>query len=1166
MQTPFDLKQMTGVMNLDDSSDVFPPFHHKYLMNGRFRGAAGGGLRVETIPGNILVPNYLLPAGTNECIGAYFDSVNQIIFWFNWNSNGRNGIYKYNIKTSSIGKVFLCFTDSVDDILHFDRDFPIHSCAIIYRTESDGDLLYWTDAYRNNGNRPRYINVSPTYVSTYAPFIEDMINAGKDAPLLTLTGQYGDDATITVNNLWKKLFRFAYRYKYANLEYSTISPISSVPLPDDGFNQDELIDPTKNNIILLTGVARLSDNATIGDIVGVEILGQECKGSVFSDFFLITTILRTDFSAGAFSFRFLNDSVYTGIDPAEANLYYSYLPDKANTLESLRGTNIIYGGITEGYPNLTEAECQVVLWSGLGEGANALVINLQQTSTFVLTGIIGGRGLSSSTIAVQFEYDNGTQFNVSVSISPPNTDLGTITASFVAALNAEFLSLGINAEVSAVQIGIGNTFTITTTNPAGSFNSIELLNTSLSTVPYPVSVLKWGSQYRWGLIYFDERGKTNGVISFVNTTSALNNFGYISKEFVTMQPPPSNQFVPYMMASINHLPPSWARRFQWVRTANKTTDYYLELVTNDYQTDSDYLYFCIQNLTYLKTKNTGFLPSYDYVPGDRVKVLASYNSANGFRTEYTVYEYEIAGTVERTMTIPASNGTFLKVKKPSIGLPAYTANMFIEIYRPLLRTEGAEQVFFEFGDTFELNANQPGSDQLYHGGNLDSQDATQPATFLFYKGDSYFKPRIFYLNVGDTATKTMTIMDRSYSDYFASKVNSDGRGWDIEPQARTEYISNGMKWGGSYISGTNINQVNIFQQFDFDESDRGKGDIWRFKARDGELRIFLDRATGRTGIFAKYIEDSSGESILTTTNDIITTNNIQYYQGEIGLGGQPTALVSSVNADYISDCVRGIQARLSGEGFTEISTLYKGQYTIKNYLTPYNKPYLRTNGTKSKIIGYYDFFESEYHPILQEGSLNGSTIPNRHFSFNEPRNAYTGFFGFQPEWAISAEDITYSWKNGNIYIHNDNGSDRKFYNEYYNSVIRLVFNDKEAVRKKYLALGYQSPDKWSCDNLTSFVPGQENIDAIVTSFINPQTGFQQSSQLKPVDIDTDNNEGQITAAFLRDINSGTNPNLALLEGDFLLGWYMEVEFTYRGHEFSFFYNPYVTYNISNRNF
>ena len=94
-------------------------------------------------------------------------------------------------------------------------------------------------------------------------------------------------------------------------------------MPIDGFNQTIANDPTKNNTILITGNARLSDNTTVGDIVGVEILGRECRGGSYTDWFLITSIPSTDFISGSFSYAFITDSVY----PIEETVYIDNNPE-----------------------------------------------------------------------------------------------------------------------------------------------------------------------------------------------------------------------------------------------------------------------------------------------------------------------------------------------------------------------------------------------------------------------------------------------------------------------------------------------------------------------------------------------------------------------------------------------------------------------------------------------------------------------------------------------------------------------------------------------------------------------------------------------------------------------------------------------------------------------
>lgn len=985
-------KRFSGTLNLDDRNDVIMPDQHVYAKNGRFLGTPQG-LTFQNIPGNALINNSLLPAGTNEAIGSFFDSVRQRIIWFNYNSNGNNGIYQYSIKTSAVTSIFICGTDSAGDIFKFSPEYPIPSVQLVYRTEGDGDLLYWTDG----NNRPRYLNIDK--VQDNAPYIENMINAGKDAPLRALSVLYANDATITTNNLRKHLFRFSYRPVFNDLSKGTFATISKVPLPVDGFNSDNDNNPTINNTIVVSGVCAYNDQAlTLGDISGVEVVAQECVGSTWSDFFLIKTIPRSEFTGTSFSFRFVNDATYPTVSVEETDLYFSYVPDKANTLELLNGNVIIYGGITEGYPNLAKTDLEVYLWSGLGEGLEGGSVGLLQNGNRQIRGITGGT-FNNVTISIQFVFDDGVMYNVNISLTITSSPEGVATQ-LVNDLNAEFLSLGISGTVSAALVGTGNTFIITAT--VGAFSDIAVLSTSGSDIDYPNSVLKWAAQYRWGLIYFDERGKTNGAISYVDFNTALNNFGYVSPDYIstslgylpmTGQP----QMIPYMMASINHLPPYWAKRFQWVRTPNQTTSSYIELMTNDYQDPGDgFLYFCIQNLTYLKSKNTGFLPSYEFVAGDRVKVIAKYQVVSGEprRIAYSpVNDFEILGVVTRTMTSPASDGRFLKVKKPSGGMPTYTANSFIEIYTPILRTSDEGQLYFEFGQTFELNQNEPGSQIMYHGGNITDQNATQPATFIFYEGDQYFKPRDFYMNVDDTTTTTMTVMDPSYSDYFASRVNSDGRGWVVDENARTTYNPVLVRWGQGYQQDTNINQLNIFYPESLDTYDLSKGSIQRMFAIDRILKIFQERGVGQVGIYAKFVQDNAGQQILTTTDQIITTNNINYYQGGWGVGSQPCTLVNSVLPSYFCDPVRGYQVRNSGDGNTPISELYKGQFYIRNLIMPFGSVYTRSDGYKARINGAYDYFDEQYLCTLQAGIVDGLYVSRKEYRGEQVRSFLFTFQG-----------------------------------------------------------------------------------------------------------------------------------------------------------------------------
>lgn len=400
----------------------------------------------------------------------------------------------------------------------------------------------------------------------------------------------------------------------------------------------------------------------------------------------------------------------------------------------------------------------------------------------------------------------------------------------------------------------------------------------------------------------------------------------------------------------------------------------------------------------------------------------------------------------------------------------------------------------------------------------------------------------------------INIIDPNFSDFFASAVNSNGRPWINDINAAQVFNPTLMRWGLAFQPDTNINQTNRFKSLNFDEIDRAKGQIQRFKVRDRTLRIFQERACASTGVYTKYVQDSGSTNVLTTTDDIITKNNVQYYQGEFGLGSQPTSLVSGKNQDYGIDPIRGYQWRLSNDGLIPISELYKGQFYIQPLFAPYNDNYLRADGSRAKILGYYDYSEEEYVTVLQGGTLGDNTIPDKCFMFNEKRNAYCTFSDLKPEEIICAGDVTYSFKNGQIYIHNNTTTYTNYYGvQYYPSII-LLFNEKEAIRKKWMAIGYQS-------NQIFVSPINGDIN---TGMINSQTGLNQISQLILKDYQLEENIR--TAAFLRDANSMANAQLALVNGDYLGGDWIEVNLTYLGGSFAWLYLPYVSMIISNRNF
>lgn len=455
-----------------------------------------------------------------------------------------------------------------------------------------------------------------------------------------------------------------------------------------------------------------------------------------------------------------------------------------------------------------------------------------------------------------------------------------------------------------------------------------------------------------------------------------------------------------------------------------------------------------------------------------------------------------------------------------------------------------------------------------HSFNIDAVFPLNTGQRIFILGISI--PNVDHTRSFTTTQLTITaqqayaqgVIDPNFSDYYSSSVNSNGRELIADPNAATVTYPTLLRWGQQYLVDTNINQSNRFYTTDFDTIDRGKGAIRKLKVRNRILRGWQDRYCFQMGIYAKFIQDSGGQNTLTTTDSIITSNNVQYYEGEYGVMNYPESIVHGKIQDYFADPIRGVLLRLSNDGIINLSELYKGQYTLKSLITPYNKQFfinISGPGTiikiPSKILGAYDYFNEEYIPILQGGETDlGEIIVSNTFSFNEPRNAFTSFYDYNPEWISSYEDKIVSFLNGNLYIHNNTSAYSNFYGTQYDSSITLNFNKDAAIKKTFESIRYEANQYWIAKSLGD----------VTTSQPNPQTNLPQISKFFQEDFTIE--EGIYFNALLRDANSMQNQQLALWEGDFLKGVWAQLKLTYSGSQFAWLFATALGYEISQRNF
>ena len=1109
-----------------------------------------------------------MAASTNKCLGSYFDELKQIIYYFVYNTNGYNGIYMYDMKIGTISPVLVSYIDSTTDIFNFNLNYPIVSVNMLYRTEEDGDILHWTD--RNNNpmklNVKEALNKTSTnpYYNTNTNRVEykrDFLLVARKMPIIPAIAEFKNDTSVNINNLKNKLLQFKYRWLYRDDTKSAWSPWSKMtsPVNIDDYTND--INPKVNNRVDL--LVQTGDK----DCNKIEIAFRHSLAETFTGTMSIIVLDKVKSSIANNSttkYNFYNDSAYAYVDEIEDIVLFDYVPKKANAQELLNGNILIYGGITEG--NTFSETLDITPY--ISTVPSKILLNITP-STFsgssVFTYYFSNTLTVQDTVTLNFTLRKvgGELVSFSFSTSGVNTIEGLLSV---------FVDLiGRDSQLSCSSL-YGHTLVIDQENRSlwsdvADASSSVLYGDTTSSKETSNAVYKHNSRYSFGIVYYDEFGVTNGVV----TNDKMN---IITPEYSSTNVAVDAANIPSIKFMLVSKPPIWAKYFSFVRTPNLTNSYFLNILTDNTYKDYSYGYFNITKYN----KNTDNYPTYSFESGDRLRIYGKKGGTSSV-TDVSISDLMVAPPSGSTGWPTA--GFFIKCPYDSLSMSNFGTtgydNYLIEVYRPSSSAGVSNQIFYEFGETY--NVINPGTTNRAHeskdspaavgynlsippptgivnalvtvtsvsDGNLsvggykykianvtaagqsvgglesdtyttfdgplgsfrkigiynvplstatgvtarkiyrtkandfsayyllttindntttlvnytdNTSDANlgalmpNPPSYTFTKGDVYTIKR----PAAAVAATNIHVISQSASYKFESKVAGNGRPFVEDAYAREMYYPSTIRYSLQYFQNTNINGTNRFLSGNIDDYDRQRGDIQRFKVRASQLRVFQSRACGVVPVLQNVLQTADGNNVIAQSTQIL--NKIQYYQGIYGIGNQYCSLASSARADYFTDPILGFQVRLSQDGLTSISEIYKGHFYFNKILVNYQKDWTYSGGGKAKILGVYDNFEQEFITCLQPGTISSTTIPAYTFSFSESRNVYSAFYDYNPEWICSAGNYIISWKNGEMWIHNNTSAYANFYGVQYSPSIKLVFNDSPVTKKRYNTIMTLSNDKW----------------------------------------------------------------------------------------------------------
>lgn len=289
--------------------------------------------------------------------------------------------------------------------------------------------------------------------------------------------------------------------------------------------------------------------------------------------------------------------------------------------------------------------------------------------------------------------------------------------------------------------------------------------------------LKSGGVYDYGIVYYDEWGNRSGLTNTVKgksteyTGSVFGTTLYVP--FVTDplydaphgSPNEDMKYVPEVTAELYHAPPSWAKRYQILRSTNKSMGRYFQFVAQEIRyTDINgavvapaLAVYCTLDLgsiigRYLYENGDSKLV-YDYADGDRIRFIANpaYTSTSPYLPT-AVTGIDSFFSFNDTEILSWDSGTQVLNIRINPSLPTVPLNLLpgclFEIYQPAESVINDNELMYEIAEEGNIVADQYGN--LVHSGSTINQMFV-PLASSSYVGTIYtcVVPLGHGLNVGE---------------------------------------------------------------------------------------------------------------------------------------------------------------------------------------------------------------------------------------------------------------------------------------------------------------------------------------------------------------------------------------------------------------------------------
>jgi len=415
-----------GRMNKVFDERIIPDGEYIDAMNIRMGSTENSEIGViENTKGNLPLTSLSYIDGTPlsvsaRCIGAIENSATETLYWFVHDPNfsvGPTGkldlIVSFNVNTKILTYHVISINDGggVNTTLNFNSNYLITGVDIL-----DNKLLFFTDDY----NAPRCINVQNNYanpVSNIDRFSAESILVIKKPPVQSPSIQpfvnNGQE-----NYLETRFICFAYRYKYADGEYSATSQWSAPAFIPKAFNfsVDSYLNEGMTNFC---NAVKIFYNSGGPLVVGIDLLFKRADGNIIKVIEKLDKANLGLVNNAVYEYVFTNSKIFTILSEAELLRLYDNVPRFAKA-QTIMGNRLMYGNYVEGY-DLIDANGEPLKFEYTTElvSTDIGIVNVDtelQSSNYSINGAVS---VPNSTVFIDLEgqdLNEGSAISIDLTI------------------------------------------------------------------------------------------------------------------------------------------------------------------------------------------------------------------------------------------------------------------------------------------------------------------------------------------------------------------------------------------------------------------------------------------------------------------------------------------------------------------------------------------------------------------------------------------------------------------------------------------------------------------------------------------------------------------------------------------------------------------------------